>query len=74
MNQIFKHYKGGHYRLLHIPDHTETRQKFVVYEQLYDNEYPKGYVWTGPLDRFNEKILYNDTLVPRFKKVDDVLN
>jgi len=71
MNQLFKHYKGHYYRVLHIADHAETREKIVIYEQLVDNDYPKGYVWACPLDMFNEQIVYNQKIVHRFELVQD---
>lgn len=45
MSKVYKHYKGKYYRILSIADHTETREKMVVYEQLYTNEYPYGYIY-----------------------------
>ena len=74
MNQIFKHYKGKYYRVINIADHTETREKMVIYEQLYENDYPKGYLWTRPKEMFDEKIIYNNKVISRFEKVDDVLS
>lgn len=69
MNTIVRHYKGQCYRILHIGDHTETREKLVVYEQLYENEYPYGYVWCRPYEMFHEKIIYNNNYVNRFERV-----
>lgn len=71
---IFKHYKGKHYRVLHIAQHTETTEKLVIYEQLYENQYPYGYVWYRPYDMFNETIIYNNKLVNRFEKINDILS
>jgi hypothetical protein len=68
---MVKHYKGKYYRILEVADHTETRQQMVIYEQLYKNEYPKGYVWCRPLDMFNETLIYNNKIVKRFEVVDD---
>ena len=73
MNNIFKHYKGNHYRVLHIAQHTETKEKLVIYEQLYESTYPYGYIWCRPYDMFNEKITYNNKIVNRFEKIDDIL-
>lgn len=68
---IFKHYKGNHYKILHVAHHTETGEKLVVYSQLYENNYPYGYVWCRPYNMFNEEIIYNNKIVNRFEKVDD---
>ncbi len=74
MNQIFKHYKGNYYRVINVAHHTETQEKMVVYEQLYESEYPKGYIWTRPKEMFDEKIIYCNKVIPRFEKVEDILN
>jgi hypothetical protein len=69
---IVKHYKGKHYQILHIADHTETREKMVIYKQLYKNEYPYGYIWCRPFDMFNEQIVYDNKVVHRFENVKDI--
>ena len=33
---IYKHFKGGKIKVLHIANHSETLEKFVVYEVLYE--------------------------------------
>jgi hypothetical protein len=69
--KIFKHYKGNYYRVLNIAQHTETSEMMVVYEQLYTNQYPFGYVWTRPFSMFNEEVTYNDEFVNRFEQVEN---
>ncbi len=39
----------------------------VGYEQLYENEYPKHYVWIRPYDMFMSNV--NHVELPRFTKV-----
>lgn len=74
MNNIFRHYKGNHYRVLHVADHTETREKIVVYKQLHENEYPHGYIWCRPYNMFYEDIVYyNNKIIKRFEPVENVL-
>lgn len=34
LSGIYKHYKGGHYQVLGIGEHTETKEKMVVYISL----------------------------------------
>lgn len=70
---IVKHYKGNYYKVLNTAHHTETNEKVVIYQQLYENQYPHGYIWCRPYDMFHEKIIYNNKIVPRFESVDDVL-
>jgi hypothetical protein len=33
--QIFRHFKGDLYLLIDIAEHTETREKMVIYKALY---------------------------------------
>jgi hypothetical protein len=72
MSKVYRHYKGNYYRILSIADHTETREKMVVYEQLYTNEYPYGYIWCRPYNMFYEEIIYNNKIIPRFEWVENV--
>ena len=66
VNHIFRHYKGKHYKVLHIGLHTETKESMVVYEQLYTNQYPKHTVWIRPYDMFFDHVVMNDHKVLRF--------
>jgi hypothetical protein len=68
--QIVKHYKGQFYEILHVADHTETREQMVVYKQLYTNNYPYGYVWCRPLSMFEEDVIYNNQVVKRFEHIN----
>ena len=68
INKIYKHYKGKYYRVLYHAKHTETEQKFVVYQQLYAKNYPLGFVWVRPFDLFYGKVK-ND--VQRFNLIKD---
>lgn len=45
---VWKHYKGGVYRILTTAYHTETEQMMVVYHLAYGG----GEVWVRPLDIF----------------------
>lgn len=71
VNRIVKHYKGNYYKILCTAHHTETNEKMVIYEQLYENNYPKGYVWSRPYEMFNEEIILGNKIVKRFEFVDD---
>ena len=57
---IYRHYKGRElpmndfmysYKIIAVGDHTESDEKVVIYQQLYDkDEYFKGHTWVRPLN------------------------
>lgn len=61
---IFKHYKGGLYKLLHIGYHSETLEEMVVYQSLKDYK-----VWIRPKRMFFELVDINGEKIPRFKRM-----
>lgn len=65
----YRHYKGGHYLVIGVAKHSETKEDLVVYVALYDN--PDGHLWVRPLSMFMEKVNTNGKLIPRFEKVSD---
>ena len=34
---LYRHFKGMYYFVLDVATHSETGEKFVVYQKLYDN-------------------------------------
>jgi len=71
VGQIYRHFKGNYYYILDLAIDSETNNKSVVYQSLYDD----NKIWVRDMEMFNEKIdqskpenIYNQ--VERFKLVD----
>ena len=61
---IYKHYKGKLYQVLQVATHSETREKVVVYQCLYD-DYS---IWVRPYEMFIEDVELEDGhTLPRFE-------
>lgn len=67
---IYKHYKGGQYKVLGVAKHSETLEDLVVYEALYDNQTSK--LWVRPLSMFSDLVEVNGTKIPRFEFIQEV--
>ncbi len=66
---IYKHYKGNLYQVFHLATHSETREKVVVYQCLYD-DYS---MWVRPYEMFIETVtLESGQVVPRFEFLKSV--
>jgi len=47
--KIYRHYKGGLYRVLHLSTHTETEEILVNYQSIHFGSY-----YSRPLNSWNE--------------------
>ncbi len=59
----YQHFKGGLYEVLGVARHSETEEELVVYRPLYG----VGGLCARPRRMFQEQVLVNDALVPRFR-------
>lgn len=52
INGIYKHFKGDYYLAIDVANHSETKEKYVVYRRLYGD----GSLWIRPLDMFLSEV------------------
>ena len=52
INGIYKHFKGNNYIVVDIAYDSETKNKMVVYRQLYEDTK----LWIRPLDMFLSEV------------------
>lgn len=64
---LYRHYKGGMYRVLGLARHSESLEVMVVYQALYG---PQG-LWVRPRTMFLESVQHAGTTCPRFDRVGD---
>ncbi|HLD27643.1 MAG TPA: DUF1653 domain-containing protein [Patescibacteria group bacterium] len=62
---VYRHYKGGNYKVIGLARHSETLEELVIYEALYAN--PKSKLWARPKKMFLEKMEVGGKKIPRFK-------
>ena len=61
----YQHYKGQFYQALHICTHTESSEKMVFYQSLYDSRY-----WVRPLDQFIGEVEHEGEYKKRFTFIE----
>ena len=64
----YRHYKGKFYWVHSVAKHSETLEKFVCYECLYENE--EGKYWVRPLKMFLEEVEVDGRKVKRFEYIE----
>lgn len=64
---LYKHFRGGEYRVLDVAIHSETDELMVVYRPLYGDKK----LWVRPLTMFTELVEYQGELVQRFNRTGD---
>ncbi len=64
--QIWKHYKGKHYKVVVLCKHSETGEALVVYQRQED-----GNIYARPIKMFFENVEWEGEVIPRFKLLSD---
>lgn len=64
---LYRHYKGGLYRVLGLVRHSETLDVMVLYQALYGAH---G-CWVRPRAMFLESVPHGGAVVPRFARIAD---
>ena len=52
INRVYKHFKGNYYIVVDIATHSETKEQYVNYRQLYGD----GKLWIRPLEMFLSEV------------------
>lgn len=64
---LYRHFKGGEYRVLYTAAHSETLEPMVVYQALYGE---KG-IWVRPAAMWNETVQHDGRVVKRFTYIGE---
>ncbi len=64
---LYRHFKGGEYRVLFLARHSETEEWMVVYQALYGE---KG-IWVRPASMWNETVERDGVCLPRFRYIGE---
>ncbi len=67
--QLWKHYKGGMYRIVTLAVNNQTDELYDAV--LYQNVDDESKVWTQSKERFLGTEQYNGEIVPRFTLVSE---
>lgn len=63
---LYRHFKGGLYRVQCMASCSETHEVQVVYRSVVD-----GLVWVRPASRFMEHVAHLGASVPRFERLHE---
>lgn len=62
---IYRHFKGGKYRVLDVAIDTESQEPLVVYRSLEDDV-----IWARSARMFVEQVQIDERAVPRFVRIE----
>lgn len=65
---LYRHYKGGEYKVLDTVRHSETLEAMVLYQALYGE---RG-LWVRPAAMFAETVTIDGIEQPRFALVHQI--
>ncbi len=63
IGQMYKHYKGGEYKILALAKHSESLEEMVVYQNIQEPEK----IWARPLDLFLQPVEQDGKELVRFQ-------
>ncbi len=66
---IYRHYKGAHYMLVGVADHTEREERLAVYVSLEGTHLPGCRLRARPLSMWTEEVDIDGVKKPRFEFV-----
>jgi len=64
---IYRHYKGGEYRILNEVKNSETKEEMVVYQDISDEKK----IWVRPKKMFLESVEIEGEKKPRFEYIKE---
>jgi hypothetical protein len=64
---LYRHYKGGQYRVLGTVRHSESLEPMTLYQALYGQQ---G-LWVRPAAMFGEQVVIDGVQQPRFERIGD---
>ena len=62
---LYRHYKGGQYRVLGTVRHSESLEPMTLYQALYGQQ---G-LWVRPAAMFGETVVIEGEAQPRFRRI-----
>lgn len=54
VNRVYRHFKGNYYYIVAIANHSETKERMVIYRPLYPRT--DSTVWVRPENMFFEPV------------------
>ncbi len=65
MMNVYRHYKGGLYRILHLARVEATDETLVIYQP-----HQGGTIWARPYDDFFSRVEVSGEMIPRFSLIE----